>query len=71
MKKMTVRPAPGLKVRDPETMKHLPDDWSDVPRSTYFVRRVKAGDLEEKRAQTAAKSARVRATVTQPENEGA
>lgn len=42
---MHVRPAPGLKVRDPITKRHLPDHGKEVPSSTYWLRRVADGDV--------------------------
>jgi hypothetical protein len=40
-----VKPAPGLKVRDPITHKHLPESGREVPDNTYWMRRLNAGDV--------------------------
>lgn len=42
---MFVKPAHGLKVRDPITKRHLPDEGREVPTSTYWVRRLACGDV--------------------------
>lgn len=42
---MKVKPAPGLKVRDPQTMLHIPDEGADVPESSYWVRLLACGDV--------------------------
>lgn len=43
---MRVRPAPGRKVRDPEHgNRHLPESGADVPETTYWLRRLRAGDV--------------------------
>lgn len=43
---MRVRPAPGLKVRDPEHGgRHLPEVGADVPETAYWLRRLRAGDV--------------------------
>lgn len=43
--KIKVKPAVGVKVRDPLTMQHLPDEGKEVVASTYWVRRIKCGDV--------------------------
>jgi len=43
---MRVRPRPGFVVRDPETKQPVPAEGREVPASTYWMRRVKDGDLE-------------------------
>ncbi len=44
---MRVKPAPGLKVRDPHTKKLLPDDGIDVPDdSPVWNRILNDGDVE-------------------------
>lgn len=46
MSKMFVKPAPGLKVRLPENPRaFLPDDGAEVPRDSYWVRRLRDGDV--------------------------
>lgn len=43
---MFVKPAPGLKVRDPRTKQHIPETGADVPDGdTYWVRRLLDGDV--------------------------
>lgn len=42
---MFVKPAPGLRVRDPLSRLHLPDEGKDVPENSYWLRRVRAGDV--------------------------
>jgi hypothetical protein len=40
-----VKPAPGLKVRFPETGAALPEEGREVPETTYWLRRLRAGDV--------------------------
>ena len=43
---MFIRPArEGLIVRDPLTLQPLPSDGADVPPSSYWRRRLAAGDV--------------------------
>ena len=43
---MWVKPAPGLKVRDPETKDYLPAEGREVNDfNLYFVRRLRDGDV--------------------------
>jgi len=42
---MFVKPKDGLKVRDPITKRHLPEEGKEVPESTYWVRRLKDGSV--------------------------
>lgn len=45
---MFVKPAPGVKVRDPRTKQHLIDAGVDVPDGdTYWLRRIADGDVVE------------------------
>jgi len=44
---MFVRPAPGLKVRDPVLRDLLPDEGRDVPAEDYWLRRLRDGDVLE------------------------
>nr|WP_035725773.1 DUF2635 domain-containing protein [Fodinicurvata fenggangensis] len=44
---MYVKPRAGALVRDPETMKPVPAKGRDVPRSSYWLRRLQAGELEQ------------------------
>lgn len=45
MMKLSVRPAPGLKVRAEDGLSQLKDEAQTVPASTYYRRRLAAGDL--------------------------
>lgn len=45
MEKIKVKPAPDLQVRDPFTKQPLPADGAEVPASTYWLRRIKDGDV--------------------------
>lgn len=42
---MKIKPADGRKVRDPHTKQHLPDDGREVLESTYWLRRIRSGDV--------------------------
>jgi hypothetical protein len=42
---MFVKPAPGLRVRDPISRLHLPEGGAEVPESSYWIRRVQSGDV--------------------------
>lgn len=45
---MLVKPAPGLKVRDPKTKQHIPDAGIEVSETdTYWARRLVDGDVVE------------------------
>lgn len=46
-----VRPAPGMRVRDPESMAVLPEAGASKPRNSYWERRVLFGDCIEGPAQ--------------------
>lgn len=52
-----VKPAPGLKVRNPETGLHLPDEGDQVPLTTYWRRRLKDGDVVDAKPAKSAKPA--------------
>lgn len=43
--KIFLVPRPGYIVRDPETKKPLPAEGMEVERSSYWVRRIQAGDV--------------------------
>lgn len=47
IKTIFIRPAPGLKVRDPVTKQHLREDGEEKPRSTYWLRRLAKGEVIE------------------------
>ncbi|MCL1915672.1 MAG: DUF2635 domain-containing protein [Desulfovibrionaceae bacterium] len=40
-----VKPAPGLRIPDPASGDCLPEQGRLVPRSGYWLRRLKAGDV--------------------------
>jgi len=42
---MFVRPAPGLKIRDPLTRTHIPENGIEVVESYFWLRRVRDGDV--------------------------
>lgn len=42
---MFVKPAPGVKVRDPISRVHLPESGKEVPDSSYWVRCLRRGDV--------------------------
>lgn len=43
---MKVKPAdPAAVIRDPHTKRALPSDGSDVPDTSFWIRRLKAGDV--------------------------
>ena len=42
---MKVKPAEGLKIRDPLSKNFIPDEGKEVPENTYWVRRVAYGDV--------------------------
>jgi hypothetical protein len=44
---MFVKPAAGRVVRDPVTMQPLPPGGRDVPRESYWLRRLRSGDVVE------------------------
>ncbi|KUY76112.1 DUF2635 domain-containing protein [Burkholderia cepacia] len=65
---MRVKPAPGLKVRDPHTKKLLPDDGIDVPDdSPVWNRILNDGDVVRVEQPATAKLTSVRA-ATEGEN---
>jgi len=41
-----VRPLMGYKIRNPETMQHLPEQGQVVKKSSYWIRRKKEGSIE-------------------------
>ncbi len=42
---MFIKPAAGLPVLDPITRRPIPDEGIEVPESTYWLRRVRGGDV--------------------------
>lgn len=43
--KIFLMPRSGVIVRDPETKKPLPEEGLEVERSSYWTRRIMAGDV--------------------------
>jgi hypothetical protein len=42
-----VRPAPGIRIADPQTGDYLPERGATVPRSGFWLRRLEDGDVTE------------------------
>ena len=55
MQTMYVKPAVGLRVRDPRTGEPLSAEGAVVPVSGYWLRRLRDGDVLKSRASKAAK----------------
>lgn len=53
-----VTPAPGLVVRDPNTMQPLPEAGLDLEKSSHWIRREKEGDVTITEIKAAAASAK-------------
>jgi len=49
MKDVFVKPAPGLTVRDPGDYSALPVTGTYKPKNTYWIRRLRDGDVMETR----------------------
>jgi hypothetical protein len=47
MERVWVRPKEGLRVIDPENRRPIPAEGADVPRNTYWTRRLRDGDVTE------------------------
>jgi hypothetical protein len=61
---MHVKPADGLKVMDPRTKRHIPAEGIRVSeRDTYWVRRLRAGDVVEVAAPAASLPASIKSEV--------
>ena len=45
MNRIFVKPAPGLKVRDPQSRLHIADGGQFVEENSYWVRRLADGDV--------------------------
>lgn len=43
--KLHIRPAQGLKIRDPKTQALIPEEGLIVEQNSYWVRRLKSGDV--------------------------
>jgi hypothetical protein len=56
VERIYIKPAPGVKVRDPEhaQMAHLPDEGKWVNANTYWTRRLMDGDVIEAKPPRAA-----------------
>lgn len=54
MRTIFIKPKGSLKVRDPRTGEHLPEAGTEKPRSHYWLRRIKDGDVVETKAKPAA-----------------
>lgn len=52
-----LRPAPGIRVADPETGQYLPAAGALMPRSAFWLRRVADGDVVEVQKPAPAKKA--------------
>lgn len=53
---MFVKPAPGLKIRDPELKDFLPDEGREVAESPYWSRRIRDNDVTVSSPQPADRS---------------
>lgn len=42
---MYVRPAPGIKIRDPDLLDFIPDEGREVPNTDFWNRRLRDGDV--------------------------
>jgi len=45
MEMLFVRPAPGMRVRDPATRAPIPEEGVLVPHTGYWERRIRTGDV--------------------------
>lgn len=43
--RLFVRPAEGLRVRDPQSKLHIPTTGRWVPRDSFWLRRLRSGDV--------------------------
>ena len=51
-----VKPAPGLRIADPQTGEYLPETGAVMPRSGFWLRRLADGDIVEAKPAAPAKS---------------
>lgn len=58
MKKIFLKPAKGLKVRDPDRGDFLPDDGREVVLTTFWRRRLRDGDVVEAKTQSSSSVAK-------------
>lgn len=42
---MFVKPAKGVKVRDPVSLLHIPESGAEYPVSSWLLRKLKSGDM--------------------------
>lgn len=42
---MFIRPAPGIKIRDPILRSYVPEEGMEVVESSFWLRRIKDGDV--------------------------
>ena len=42
-----IKPASGLRIADPKTGEYLPEDGMLMPKSAFWLRRLKDGDVVE------------------------
>jgi len=56
--KQFVKPADGLKVRDPKSGQHLPAGGAEIDLGPYWHRRLRDGDVVKAAKPKAAKSAK-------------
>lgn len=47
MATITIKPAPGLVIRDPARMDLIEEEGREVERSNYWARRLRDGDVVE------------------------
>jgi hypothetical protein len=52
-----IRPAPGLRIADPDSGGYLPETGALMPRSAFWLRRQKDGDVVEASPPATAKEA--------------
>ncbi|WBV42731.1 DUF2635 domain-containing protein [Pseudoroseomonas cervicalis] len=55
---MFVKPAPGRAVPDPDLRDFLPEEGRDVPRTDYWLRRIRDEDVIEGEAKPASATKR-------------
>ena len=56
METIYVKPADNLQVRDPRTGEPIPTEGRDVPRTRYWLRRLRDGDVTEAQPPKASKA---------------
>lgn len=47
MTELHIKPVPGVVVRDPDTLEPLPEKGDKKPRNSFWLRRLKDGDVVE------------------------